>query len=82
MTVTDARERKDAGEWLGEQRGDVRRELEAELERRMLVRERELTAERDEAAAALKDAQERLERAESAAGEDEERRLEPTPSAR
>src|SRR5207248_6850841 len=60
VTVTDARAREDAADWLREQRTDARRELETELERRVLAREKELIAERDEAAAALKDALGRL----------------------
>src|SRR5829696_1813902 len=75
INLTDTRTREDSADWLGEQRGDVRRELEAEMERRMLAREKELVAERDEAAATLKDALERLERVESA-GADEETRAE------
>ena len=71
VTITDVRAREEAADWLREQRGDVRRELEAELERRMLARERELIAERDEAAAALKDALARLEQAESESGDSE-----------
>src|SRR3954452_6915145 len=70
VSVTDTRGPGDAPDWLGEQRGDVRRELEAELERRMLAREKELVAERDEATAALKDALERLERAENSAADE------------
>src|SRR4051812_19729891 len=41
VTVTDAREREDAASWLREQRGDVQRELESEIERRVLAREKE-----------------------------------------
>ncbi|HEX6585958.1 MAG TPA: helix-hairpin-helix domain-containing protein [Solirubrobacterales bacterium] len=58
VTVTDARAREDAANRLREQRGDVPRE--AESERRMPARERELIAERDETAEALENALKRL----------------------
>jgi hypothetical protein len=76
VSVTDARAREEAATWLREQRGDVRRELEAELERRMLAREEELVAERDKAEAQLKDALQRLERAESSGTDAQEERAE------
>jgi DNA uptake protein ComE-like DNA-binding protein len=58
VTVTDARAREDAANRLQEQRGDVPRE--AESERRMPARERELIAERDETAEALENGLKRL----------------------
>src|SRR5262249_56793680 len=66
--------REQAADWLREQRSDVRVELESEIEGWVAAGESERITERDEAAQAMKEALERVERAEAESAETERSR--------